>query len=156
MFIGPFFYKTFFNSNHSDTLTPNEVQIIYSDRDTNTSVHNIKFRQLTAKCNHNPPRVNDIITIEFEMQNISDKPIAFLETFVAARNQLHDNKDFGYSNQGTTFQPQEIIKIEARINVDLPGTWTFWPCYALDIPDIIEEDNLCPGEWRLFPVHVAE
>lgn len=128
--------------------------IIYSDNQVDTSIHNIEFSGLVAK-SVNPPKINDRITIEFELKNTGDNPIKFNETFIAARNPiLEKNKDFGHSNQGKTLQPQKTITIKKSIVVDQKGTWEFWPCYALDIPEIRDENNLCPHEWHSFEVVV--
>ncbi len=128
--------------------------IIYSDYEVDTTVHNIRLLQLIATNVNNPPQVNDRITIEFTLQNVGENPIKFLNTFVVARNPFGENKDFGSSNQGKTIQPHEKINTKASIIVDNKGIWEFGPCYSLDIPEIRDENNLCPSGWRRFQVVV--
>lgn len=138
----------------SGQIPPTIDNIIYSDYDVDTTIHNIKLSQLIATSVNDPPRINDRITIEFTLQNVDENEIKFINTFVAARNPFEENKDFGESNQGKTIQPKEIIITKASIIVDNKGIWTFGPCYSLDIPEIRDENNLCPCEWRRFQVVV--
>lgn len=136
------------------TPPPITDNIIYSDSEVDTTIHNIKFIQLTATCVNDPPQVNDRITIEFTLQNIDENPIKLSYTFFAARNPFGENKDFGDSNQDKTIQPQEIIKTKASIIVDNKGIWKFGPCYSLGIHEINDEEILCPSEWRRFQILV--
>lgn len=139
---------------------PIENQIIYIDKEPDITIHNIKLIEVSAKSIHNPPQVNDMITIEFKIQNVSNRPITLnqdIGSFVAARNPSHENEDFGYSNQSKTIQPQDNIKTKAYKIVDMPGIWQFGPCYALNMLVVSgEEGNFCPSEWRRFPVQVVQ
>lgn len=131
-------------------------EIIHIDKEPDVTIHNVKLIEVLAKSPHKPPRINDRVIIEFTLQNVSNNPIKILETFVAARNPSQENQDFGYSNENKTIQPKEIIKTKAYKIVDVPGTWQFGPCYALDMLVVSEEENLCPSEWRRFPVQVIQ
>lgn len=96
--------------------SPIENQIIYIDKEPDITIHNITLIEVSAKSIHNPPQVNDMITIEFKIQNVSNRPITLnqdIGSFVAARNPSHENEDFGYSNQSKTIQPQDNIKNKA-------------------------------------------
>ena len=158
VFCGLFFIITVYpNVTKSIEHHDNNKNIkIFEDKEPDVTSDNIKLIEILAKSPHSPPIVNDRLIIEFTLQNVGKNPIRILGTFVVARNPSGENKDFGDSNQNKTIQPQEIIKTKAYKIVDAPGTWQFGPCYGLDLPVIHEEENLCPSEWRRFPIQVVQ
>ncbi|MDL2124813.1 MAG: hypothetical protein LWX51_17460 [Deltaproteobacteria bacterium] len=130
-------------------ITELEEQIIFSYKDSDVSKHGFKLINVLAKCVHNPPQVNDTIEVEFTLQNVSKNPIKVLETFIIGRDPDGNNRDFGHSNEDKTIQPNETIKTERSITVDLPGEWKFGPSYHLG-------NDIYPGEWHRFPVRVEQ
>ena len=123
-------------------------RIIYSYEDSNISPHGFKLINVSAKCIHNPPQINDSIEVGFTLQNINKKSMRVLETFIVGRDPDGNNRDFGYSHENKIIQPNEIIKTEGNIIVDAPGVWKFGPSYELD-------KDIYPGEWQRFAVRVA-
>lgn len=140
-------------SDKEKTTYENKELVIYEDNQSDVSVHSIKLLRLSAKSPHNPPRVNDRITIEFTLQNISNSPIELLESYVTAYDPFEENNDCGWSNKRKNFLPQQIIKTKGSLIVDVPGTWQFGPSYAVGEND---EEALYPGSWRRFTVLVVE
>jgi len=155
-FLGLIFCILYFKPSINHLSSISNGEIIHIDKEPDVTIHNVKLIEVLVKGSHNPPIMNDRLIIEFTLQNVGNNPIKILGTFVAARNPYRENQDFGYSNQNKTIQPQEIIKTKGYKIVDVPGTWQFGPCYALDVPVIHEEENLCPSEWRRFPVNVVQ
>ena len=158
VFCGLFFIITVYpNVTKSIEHHDNNKNIkIFEDKEPDVTSDNIKLIEILAKSPHSPPIVNDRLIIEFTLQNVGKNPIKILGTFVVARSPSGENQDFGDSNQSKTIQPQEIIKTKAYKIVDVPGIWQFGPCYSLDLPVIQEEENLCPSEWRRFPIQVVQ
>lgn len=124
-------------------------QIIYSYKNSDISKHGFKLINIFAKCIHNPPQVGDSIKVEFALQNTNKNPITVLGTFVVGRDPDGSNRDFGSSNENRVIQPNEIIKTEGIIIVDVSGMWKFGPSYDLG-------NDIYPGEWQRFPVRVEQ
>lgn len=127
----------------------NTDRTIYSYEDSNISEHGFKLIKVLAKCDHKPPQVNDRISVEFTLQNVSENPIKVLATFVVGRDPDGNNRDFGCSNENKTIQPNKIIKTEGSIIVNLSGEWKFGPSYDLG-------NDIYPEEWHRFPVSVVQ
>jgi|LGOV01.1.fsa_nt_gb hypothetical protein len=144
VFCGLFIIITINSNNDSDG-----EKIIYQDRVPDVSIHGFKLIEVVAKCVHNPPRINDRITVEFRLQNVSNNPIKVLETFVVGRDPDGNNKDFAHSNEEKIIQPSERIETKDSIIVNVPGEWRFGPSYHL-------ENDIYPGEWRRFSVSVVQ
>lgn len=132
-------------------IPDNLHQVCYEDMESVTNAHNIRFLQLTARCTHNPPRVNDEVSVEFTIQNVGNKPIAILETWVAAYDPKNREKDFGHSNKRRIIKPEETIKTFGRRVVDVPGIWYFGPDYALGEK---WDGEKYPGQWKRFTLLV--
>lgn len=128
-----------------------DLRVCYQDKEPDTSVHNIRFLELTARCIRNPPRVNDRISIAFTIQNAGNKPVEILETWVTAYDPNDEQKDFGHSNKKKILMPQETIKTSGSLIVDVPGIWEFGPHYALGEK---WDGEQYPGHWKRFPLSV--
>ncbi len=127
---------------------PGSQRLIYSYKDSDISQHGLKLINLSAKCIHNPPKVNDSIEVEFALQNINKKSVSVLETFVVGRDPDGKTRDFGHQNQNKVIQPNDMIENKGIIVVDAPGWWKFGPSYEIG-------KDIYPGEWQRFIVHVA-
>jgi regulator of protease activity HflC (stomatin/prohibitin superfamily) len=127
----------------------NTDRTIYSYKDSNITIHGFKLLNVLAKSVHKPPQVNDHITVEFTLQNVSKNPIKVLETFIIGRGPDGNNRDFGYTNENKTIQPNEKILTKDSIIVDVPGVWEFGPSYDLG-------NETYPGEWQRFQVRVVQ
>ena len=128
--------------------------VFYSDDQPDTTIHSLKLLNLIACSSRKTLQVNDMITIQFTLQNVNNKVIQLQETFIAARNPRNENVDFGYSNQNVMIQPQQTILTKANKIVEVAGLWQFWPCYTLEGNS--SEETYCPPEWRSFPVNVEK
>ena len=127
----------------------NTDRTIYSYKDSNISIHGFKLLNVLAKSVHKSPQVNDHITVEFTLQNVSKNPIKVLETFIIGRGPDGNNRDFGHTNENKTIQPNEKILTKDSIIVDVPGVWKFGPSYDLG-------NETYPGEWQRFQVRVVQ
>lgn len=154
IFVGVFFYDRMTGAPRENGGN-GELRVIHADDQPDRSRHGLRLTQLTARSDREAPRVDSLIAIEFALQNVSEEPITFSETFVAARSPSEENRDFGYSHQGLTLAPNETIRVKANLIVDAAGNWAFWPCYIL-ADGGTDEENYCPARWRSFPVRVVE
>ncbi|MGH3687755.1 MAG: hypothetical protein ACRDRE_03280 [Pseudonocardiaceae bacterium] len=121
---------------------------IHADDQVSVSRDNIRVSGLGASSEHDPPRVNDRITIKFTLQNAGQRPVALGYTFIGARNPTGTNKDFGEDNNGKVLAPSEKVDIKISMLATEKGVWKFWPCYTI-------ENNFCPNEWRAFQVAIV-
>ena len=126
---------------------------IYQDNQSDINKHDIKFIELTAKSIHNPPRLNDQIYVEFTIQNVSDKSINILETYVTSYDPVGVEKSFAFGNKSTVLKPQEKIKTSGSMILDVPGIWEVGPHYALGKKWNGEQ---YPGHWKRFQIRVVE
>lgn len=155
-FLGLIFFILYINFKPSLPPPPpdrDREHIIYEDKEPDTNFHNIRFLTLTAKCVHDPPRVNDRVTVEFKLQNAADKPIKILGTYVTAYDPSEQNRDFGFSNKNKLLMPQEVIKTKGSVIVSVPGTWELGPHYALREK---WDGEHYPGHWKRFPLPVVQ
>jgi len=154
-FVGPYLYGRFVPAPE-DTPGPVDAgtgAIIYSDTGPDYSRHDLELVRIVARSEHDPPRVGDRIAIEFGLQNVGDRMVTFSQTFVGARRPSEENRDFGYSHQGLSLEPNQSVTVKANMIVETAGTWTFWPCYIL-ANGSEDEESYCPTRWRAFPVRV--
>lgn len=126
---------------------------IYEDKQSDINIHDIKFIGLTARSIHNPPNVNDRIFVDFTIQNVSNKPINILGTYVTAYDPSGEEKSFAYANKNTIMKPQEKIKTSGSLIVDVPGIWEVGPHYALGKEWNGEQ---YPGHWKRFQILVKQ
>jgi len=138
---------------NTESETSVTAETIYQDKQPEIGVHQLKFIELTAKSNHNPPRVNDRIYVEFTLQNVSEKPINLLGTYVAAYDPSGEEKSFAYGNKNMVLKPQEMIKTSGSLIVGIPGIWEIGPHYALGQQWNGEE---YPGHWKFFQIVVVQ
>ncbi|WP_375766593.1 hypothetical protein NR798_33585 [Archangium gephyra] len=134
-----------------ETPPDRHERILYEDHQQETSVHGLRLLSLSAMGAHDPPRLYDRLTVEFELKNVSGAPIKLVDTFVAARNPSGEKKNFGLAETHLTLQPNETVRTRASQILDAAGKWVIGPGYALG------EDwttAAYPGEWSRFPVHV--
>ena len=129
------------------------MQPIYVDTQPDRSAHNLELNRLEVRSAHHPPRVNDRVEVSFTLKNVGTAPIAFQETFVAARSPGTENRDFGHGHERLTLGPNETVLVKANMIADAPGVWQFWPCYILQGGS---EEDYCPSRWRAFPVSIVE
>lgn len=157
LFVAPFFYTRIIQSPPSPDASDAQgtLATVYADDEPDLSRHDLKLTKLIARAPHDPPRVNDRLSIEFALRNVAEQPIAFSETFVAARSPTEENRDFGYSHQGLKLEPNQAISIKANIIVNAAGSWVFWPCYIISNGSD-DEESYCPARWRSFPLRVVE
>jgi TIR domain len=114
-----------------------------------TSGDRISLSGLTAVSDPDPPAVGGAVTVSYSLTNVGDAPVQLKQTFVGARNQARDNRDFGESNQGRTLQPGEAVDVQGQLRLDSAGRWQLWPCYELT------GGGACPDEWQAFTVTVG-
>lgn len=138
-------------SHEEKTPSPDSPReaAIYIDDQVATSPDKIKVFGITATSQHDPPRVNDRITIQFSLQNIGQQPVALESTFIGARDPEKQNKDFSAENRRKILKPSEIANIKGSIAVSKKGVWKFWPCYTIG-------SGYCPNEWQSFSKDVVE
>jgi hypothetical protein len=86
----------------------------------------------------------------FSLKNVGDKPVSFVDTFIAARDPRDANNDFAEENHGRNVAPGEVVEISGTTVVNVRGAWKFWPCYELP------RGSDCPDEWRSFQVFVGQ
>ncbi len=129
----------------------NEPFLIYEDKNPDSSVHNMKFLELTARCVHKIPKVNDRVWIKFKMQNIGDEPVNMLGSYVTVYDPSGKNRDFAFSNKNKSIKPKEIIETSGNLIVDVPGAWEFGPHYALGTK---WDGEQYPGHWKRFQLVV--
>lgn len=124
---------------------------IYTDDLPSVSNDNVRVSGLRATSEHDPPQVNDRITIQFRLGPGvgAVEPVALGYTFIGARNPANANKDFGEGNYEKILTPHKSLLIESSILVTEEGVWSFWPCYAIG-------NTFCPDEWRAFQVAVVK
>jgi hypothetical protein len=133
----------------SPSSPPGESEI-YGDTKNSVSADAIELSNLHATSQRRPPIIRDRIRIGFSLKNVGDKPVTFVDTFIAARDPGGANKDFAEENDGRKVAPGEVVEISGVTVLDVRGVWKFWPCYELP-----RGDN-CPDEWRSFQVHVGQ
>ncbi len=51
--------------------------------------------------------------------------------FIAARDPADRNRDFAHNFRNRALRPGQKVKISGTLRIDKPGTWTFWPAFAL-------------------------
>lgn len=131
----------------SPTGAPEEI-LIYADGEISISRDKVRVAGLKAFSQHNPPHVNDRITIKFSLQNDTGQLLTLRTVFAGARDPANENKDFG-EGVDVTLAPSQGIGFKSSIIVTESGVWQFWPCYTIG-------DIYCPNEWRSFQVAVVE
>jgi hypothetical protein len=132
---------------------PGGATIIYSNNQPDVTPHNIAFVQLEAKAAHNPPLVNDTITIKFSLKSIGKTPIELDSgTFITVRNPSGQIVFIPRLNANRVIQPNETIETETSADVDSKGSWEVNPCYKLKDESI--EGGFCPEGWKGFIVTV--
>jgi hypothetical protein len=134
----------------SSPSSPPGASEIYRDTKSFVSADAIELSNLHATSQRQPPIIHDRIRIGFSLKNVGDKPVTFVETFIAARDPGGANQDFAEENDGRKVAPGEVVEISGVTVLDVRGVWKFWPCYELPRGDD------CPDEWRSFQVHVGQ
>lgn len=141
-----FVYSTF--SSKVSNL-PGGTTIIYANSQPDVTPHNITFVQLEAKAAHNPPLVNDTVTVKFILKSVGKTPIEFDSgTFIAVRNPSGQTVFTPRLNANRVIQPNETIETETSAAVDSKGSWELNPCYKLKDESI--EGGFCPEGWKGF------
>jgi len=106
--------------------------------------------------------VGSDVTIIFTLRNMSDRIITFDDNgvFVGCRwNSTSDenSRDFGHQYRGEALEPGENLTLEATRELDVAGTWRFWPAYHLEghygpfrwYENVVEATyDLQPREWK--------
>ncbi|MGM0585128.1 MAG: hypothetical protein ACQEUZ_10820 [Pseudomonadota bacterium] len=134
---------------------PGEAALLHRDDTPDLSRHGLRLSALRAAGERRPPRVGDILTVSFRLENASENDIAFAETFVAARDPAGANRDFGHGQEGRVLSPGASLAVSASLVPDAAGAWTIWPCYRVEQGGESEE-AYCPGRWRAFLLRVEE
>jgi hypothetical protein len=149
--LGSAFILLFAFSTYSSKL-PNVTGgtlIIYANSQPDVTPHNITFVQLEAKAPHNPPLVNDTITVKFILKYVGKTPIELDSgTFLSVRNPSGQNVFISRLNANRVIQPNETIETEMSVVVDSKGAWELNPCYKLKDEGIA--GGFCPEGWRGF------
>jgi hypothetical protein len=97
-------------------------------------------------------KVGDVVIVIIKLKNTKKKPLVFKKygIFVGCRweRKKRDlvNRDFGYC-RNVVIKPGKSIFLTARIKVDKPGTWYFWPAYWLN-------DHFGPYMWKVKKIKV--
>jgi len=78
------------------------------------------------------PRVGDALVVRFKVRNTTGAEMKFspFGILVGCRDPDDENRDFGHTEE-TILKPDEVFEFEAKIEVDKPGLWHFWPGYYL-------------------------
>lgn len=94
------------------------------------------------------PGVGNTLLVRFKVRNTTDAEMKFspFGVLVGCRDPDGQNRDFGHTEE-TTLKPDEIFEFEAKIEVDKPGIWQFWPGYYLD-------GHWGPYKWQEIGVEV--
>jgi hypothetical protein len=85
----------------------------------------------------NPTRVGDTVKVSFKLKNVTGRDIRFdprFGVFVGARwNSTTDAniRDFGHTFQGQVLKPGRAVTVDAKLILDTPGVWRFWPAYSI-------------------------
>jgi hypothetical protein len=91
------------------------------------------------------PRVGDTLTLTFTLRAVETPaaPTRLVGTYVSTEAPSGENLDFGWSR--TDLELVEGASLTGMHQATLPqaGTWTLWPCYALDLPGGEGEDVWC-------------
>lgn len=101
---------------------------------------------------HGDVKVGDVVVVIIKLKNTKKKPLVFKNygIFVGCRWEQKKgflvNKDFGYCRNVVIKSGKSIFLI-AKIKVDNPGTWYFWPAYWLN-------DHFGPYMWRVKKIKV--
>lgn len=120
---------------------------IYADDQPYTSNDGIEVSSLTATSDHNPPQLNDHITVQFLFRNTGQQPVTLEYIFIGARDPAKTPKDFGEFDANKVLKSGEKTLFRSSILVNKTGIWTFFPCYLIG-------ENYCPDTWRAFQVNV--
>ena len=135
----------------SDVTIESGGSIELNDYDgSNPTEDDIELTEFRVLSPSSQPSAGDTITVEFDLKNVGAKPIAFVNTFVGARDSGDNNEDFGDAEQEVRLGPNETLPRETTQIMNEAGVWEFWPCYELS------DGSVCPDEWNAFTFNVED
>ncbi|MFB3778818.1 MAG: hypothetical protein ACE141_14465 [Bryobacteraceae bacterium] len=85
-----------------------------------------------------PALVGANVSVEITLKNLSGSPMRFdpeFGIFVGARansTSNDNNRDFGHAQKGLVLGPDRQVTIRASRQLDVAGTWRFWPAFRLN------------------------
>ena len=104
----------------------------------------MRLTELRAASSSDPPSVGDTVTVSYSLTNVGDKPVHLAFTFVGVRNPAGENRDAEDMNEDRVLAPGETVIAQGRRQLDVAGTWEFWPCYE------VGGGGPIPDKWRVF------
>jgi len=77
--------------------------------------------------------VGSYVTVEFNLKNVSSKPVKFGKygAFVACRDPDRRNRDFAHQYKFYRLNSHKQIHIKGKIKINKSGWWTFWPSFYI-------------------------
>lgn len=117
----------------------------------------IEVSKLIARGEHEPLQLDDLITVQYTLQNIGEIPITLEYIFVGGLDPEKDKYNLpglGEFEVNETLQPGEEYSFEKSSTLPETGVWTLFPCYRTAGAPPLE--GYCPDLWRSFPVKVVQ
>ena len=114
------------------------------DSTPDTSPDEIRLTELKAVSSSDSPSVGDTVTVSYSLTNVGDKPVQLAFTFVGVRNPAGENRDAEDMNEDRVLAPGETLNAQGRRQLDVAGSWEFWPCYE------VAGGGQCPDKWRVI------
>ena len=104
----------------------------------------LRLTELKAVSSSGHQLVRDTVTVSYSLTNVGDKPIQLAFTFVGVRDPDGENRDTEDMNEERVLAPGETINAQGRRQLDIAGSWEFWPCYQLG------DGGECPDKWQVI------
>ncbi len=112
-----------------------------------TSRDGLRLTNFTVAGPLEPVPTTGEIEVRFGLRNDGDQAfhIGRYGIFAGARDPAGDNRDFGHWLMNQTLNPGDTVSFWAKLEVEQPGDWTFWPAYSTSA-----------GGWGPYEWHAAE
>lgn len=120
-------------------------------------IHGLQIRNLRVTGPGKATKIGDPITVAFTLVSVVGRPAParLVATYVSAEDPLGNERDFGWSRTNTDLVKDAAVTASHDLVLDVPGVWSVWPCYAIDLPDGGEEDDYC-RRWNAFAIRIGE
>ncbi len=135
-------------------MTSVEAEILHEYKGPDMS----DYLQLTDFYVEGPldPRVGDLITVRFNLENFGQFPITFADkgVFAAARDPDDQDRSFGHVQKGSTIQPGQTVAFSDSFQADKPGNWRIWPSYQIWLTGG-KETKEGPADWHVCVLQIG-